>query len=283
MRGEYARTAVITGAASGFGRAMSVAWAEKGWKIGIADIDMEGAGKTLEMVEGAGGTGEVFNCNVRKLEDVQAMADHFFESWGEVGVVMNNAGVVDVGYVGDILIEDWERIIETSLMGVIYGCHAFVPRMKEHGRGHVVNTASLAGIASLPEMAPYNVVKAGTISLSETLRTELAPYGIGVTVICPSFFNTNLLSDMTCTDEWERDFSQATFTSARMTADEIAGMVVRAVERNRFYVLPQPSAKFLWLMKRMFPETLYKVIGVLLNSERGRSIFMWIARHGILG
>jgi NAD(P)-dependent dehydrogenase (short-subunit alcohol dehydrogenase family) len=283
MREEYARSVVITGAASGFGRAMSLAWAEKGWKIGIADIDMEGAGETLEMVERAGGTGEVFNCNVRKLEDVQAMADHFFESWGEVGVVVNNAGVVDVGCMGDILIKNWERIIETSLMGVIYGCHTFVPRMKEQGGGHVVNTASLAGIASLPEMAPYNVVKAGTISLSETLRTELAPYGIGVTVVCPSFFNTNLLSDMTCTDEWERDLSQATFASARMTADEISGMVVRAVEGNRFYVLPQPSAKLLWLIKRMFPETLYRVIGVLLHSQRGRNAFMWMARHGILG
>jgi NAD(P)-dependent dehydrogenase (short-subunit alcohol dehydrogenase family) len=283
MRGEYARSVVITGAASGFGRAMSVAWAEKGWRIGIADIDMEGAGETLEMVERAGGSGEVFNCNVRELEVVQAMADHFFESWGEVGVVVNNAGVVDVGCMGDIQIEDWERIIEINLMGVIYGCHAFIPRMKEHGGGHVVNTASLAGIASLPEMAPYNVVKAGTISLSETLRTELAPYGIGVTVICPSFFKTNLLSDMTCTDEWERDFAQATFAGARMTADEIAEMVVRAVERNRFYLLPQSSAKSTWLMKRMFPETLYRVLGVLLNSERGRNIFMWMARHGILG
>jgi len=283
MRGEYSRSAVITGAASGLGRALSLAWAEKGWKIGIADIDMEGAGETLEMVERAGGTGEAFNCDVRKPGDVQAMADHFFDAWDRVGVLVNNAGVVDVGRVGNIRIEGWERMIGTSLMGVIHGCHAFIPRMKEQGGGHIVNTASLAGIASLPEMGPYNVAKAGTISLSETLRTELAPYGIGVTVICPSFFNTNLLSDMTCTDEWERDFAQATFASARMTADEIAATVVRAVERNRFYVLPQHSAKFLWLMKRMFPETFYRILGVLLGLERGRNLFMWMARHGVLG
>lgn len=283
MKGEYLRSAVITGAASGFGRALSLAWAQKGWRIGIADIDMEGAGVTLAMVERSGGTGEVFRCDVRRKEEVEAMADHFFDAWGGVGVLVNNAGVVDVGRVGEIRMEGWERMIETSLMGVIYGCHAFVPRMKEQGEGHIVNTASLAGIASLPEMGPYNVAKAGVISLSETLHTELAPFGIGVTVVCPSFFNTNLLKDMTCTDEWERDFARATFSSARMTAEEIAGMVVRAVERNRFYVLPQPSAKFLWLMKRISPETVYKAIAFLFGSERGRGMLMWMARHGILG
>ena len=283
MRGEYTRSVVITGAASGFGRAMALVWAEKGWRIGIADIDMKGAGETLEMVEKAGGNGEVFNCNVRRPEDVQAMADHFFESWGEVEVVVNNAGVVNVGYMGDIRIEDWERMLETCLMGVIYGCHSFIPRMKEQGGGHVVNTASLAGIASLPEMGPYNIAKAGTISLSETLHTELAPYGIGVTVVCPSFFNTNLLNDMTCTDEWERDFAQTTFECARMTADHIARIVVRAVERNRLYVLPQHSAKLLWLTKRMSPETLYRFLRVLFKTDSGKTIFMWMARHGMMG
>jgi short-subunit dehydrogenase len=132
-------------------------------------------------------------------------------------------------------------------------------------------------------MAPYNVAKAGTISLSETLRSELAPHDIGVTVVCPSFFNTNLLDDMTCTDEWERDFARATFESAGMTADEIAGKVVRAVERNKLYVMPQPSAKFLWLVKRIAPGGLFSLLSYLNRSGRRDSIFMSMAKKGLMG
>ena len=190
MKANYPKNVVITGAASGLGRALALAWAREGWKIGIADIDTDGAAQTLTMVEQAGGTGEIFRCNVRNLEEIEAMADHFFASWGSVGVIVNNAGVADVGCVGDIHIENWERMLDTSLWGVIYGCHAFIPRMKEQGGGYIVNTSSAAGLICLPHMAPYNVAKAGVISLSETLKCELSSSGIGVTVICPTFFNT---------------------------------------------------------------------------------------------
>lgn len=110
-------SAVITGAASGLGRALALAWAERGWKIGVADVNEERARETLEMVREAGGSGEALSCNVRNPEDVRAMADHFFDSWGGVGVLVNNAGVADVGHMGEVKVESCQRIIETNLWG----------------------------------------------------------------------------------------------------------------------------------------------------------------------
>jgi NAD(P)-dependent dehydrogenase (short-subunit alcohol dehydrogenase family) len=249
-----AKTAVITGAGSGLGRAMALAWAARGWKIGAADLDGERAEETVGMVKRAGGDGEAFLCNVRNLMEVQAMADHFFSSWGEVGLLANNAGVGDAGLVGEVLIENWERIVETNLWGVIHGCHAFIPRMKEQGRGHIVNTASAAGFCNFPEMGTYNLVKAAVISLSETLRVELAPSNIGVTVLCPAFFSSNLGDALTYTDEAQKKLLDVVFSRAKLTADEVARNMVRAVSRNKLYVVPGTDAKVLWFVKRLAPS-----------------------------
>jgi NAD(P)-dependent dehydrogenase (short-subunit alcohol dehydrogenase family) len=175
MSVDYDRSAVITGAASGIGRELSLVYARRGWRIGLVDINMDEAAKTLEIVEEAGGSGETFKCNVREFDQVQAMADHFLDGWGKVGLLVNNAGVAAAGPVGDMPLQEWRRVMETNFWGVVYGCHTFVPRMKEQGAGHILNIGSIAGIAPIPEMPSYNTAKAGVISLSETLRIELAP------------------------------------------------------------------------------------------------------------
>ena len=273
---------VITGAASGLGRELSLALARKGCRIGIVDINLEGAEETLRMVESAGGSGEVYELDVRVVKDWEAMADHFFSSWGGVDVLVNNAGVVSLGHVGDIPIEDWEWIFSINFWGMLYGCHTFIPRMKEQGGGHIVNVASAGGLISLPELGPYNTTKAAVVSLSETLRSELASSKIGVTVVCPVFFKTNLLDDMRCTDEFQFEFSHATFEHARMAADEVAQAVVRAVERRQLYVVPQVPGKLFWLIKRMNPGLFYGSLAFLNRIGVGRSLFMWLVRKGLM-
>jgi len=273
---------VITGAASGLGRALSLALARKGCRVGIVDINTEGAQETLEMVEQAGGSGEIYELDVRVVIDWEAMADHFFRSWGGVDVLVNNAGVVSVGYVGDIPIEDWEWIFSINFWGMVYGCHAFIPRMKAQGGGYIVNVASAAWIMALPEMAPYNTTKAAVVALSETLRGELAPWKIGVTAVCPMFFDTHLLDDMRYTDEFEVEFAHATFDNARMTADEVAQAVVKAVQKRKLYIVPQASGKVLWMIKRLHPGLWHGVQAFLNRTGVGRSLFMWMARKGLL-
>ncbi len=269
---------VITGAGSGLGRALSLALAAKGCRIGIADINEETAHKTLEMVRERGGDGEVYRLDVSKPEEVEAMAEHFFQSWGAVDVLVNNAGVVSVGFVGDIPLEDWHWVFGVNFWGMLYGCHAFIPRMKAQGGGYIVNVASAAGLLTLPEMAPYNTTKAAVIALSETLRSELAPSKIGVTVVCPMFFNTNLLDNMRYTDDFEVEFSRTTFEHARM----VAASVVRAVERRLLYVVPQFSGKLFWFLKRMRPGIYHGTLAFFNRGDLGRRMLLWMACRGLI-
>lgn len=282
MSGEYSKTAVITGAASGIGRALAIAWAEQGWKVGVVDFNAEEADKTLAMVEKAGGKGETYQCDVRNLGEIQAMADHFFDTWGGVDLLMNNAGVGAAGEVGDIPVEEWRRVIDTDLWGVIYGCHAFLPRMKARGRGHIVNTASMAGVLSGAEMSPYNVSKAAVISLSETLKMELAPYNIGVTVICPMAVQTKVLETATYTDEFQRELAYVAMENVKMPIEDFTRKVTRAVERNRLYVVPHPTGKVLCMLKRISPPAFYGTAAFLSRQGLLKPLFMRMAEKGYI-
>jgi NAD(P)-dependent dehydrogenase (short-subunit alcohol dehydrogenase family) len=276
------KNVVITGAASGLGRSLALVLAGKGCRIGIADINEEGAKETLEMVKSRGGDGETFKLDVAKPEEVEAMAEHFFDAWGRIDLLVNNAGVAVAGFVGDIPLQNWEWIFGINFWGMVYGCHYFIPRMKEQGRGHILNVASAAGLLSMTEMSPYNTSKAGIIALSETLKVELAPDNIGITVLCPMFFDTNLLDDMRYTDEFETEFAHTTFECARMTCDEVAEKAVRAMEKGRLYCVPQGSGKFLWLNKRLAPDTFFNFEASLSKRGLFRPFFMWLARRGLV-
>jgi short-subunit dehydrogenase len=181
-----------------------------------------------------------------------------------VDIIINNAGVPVVGFMDKVSLEDWRFEIDIMLMSVIYGCRTFIPIFKKQGWGHIVNTASSAGIVSLPEMAPYNVTKAGVISLSETLRGELRGSNIGVTVVCPTFFKTNLMDQIRVTDEHQVKMANAFFDRFSFgTVESITRATLRAIAKNRLYVLPQPDSKLYWFMKRMTPHTFFNVNGFL--------------------
>jgi NAD(P)-dependent dehydrogenase (short-subunit alcohol dehydrogenase family) len=274
------KNAVITGAASGIGRALAVALAKEKCTILLADINEAGLKETAGLVRQAGGNGEVFLCDVSRLDDVIKMADHCFNTWGKVDILINNAGVVSTGFMGDIPVKDWEWIVSINFWGVVYGCHAFVPRMKTHGGGHIVNVASAAGIVSAPEMSPYNATKAAVISISETLKSELAPHNIGVTVLCPTFIKTNLMSTMRFTDEFQRHFSITSLDKAKMTPEKVARLTVRAIHRNRMYVLPQTAAKMLWISKRISPSGYYGFLALMARIGWGRKLMLFMARMG---
>jgi NAD(P)-dependent dehydrogenase (short-subunit alcohol dehydrogenase family) len=275
------KNAVVTGAASGLGRAIAIALAKKGWRVLVADINDKEAQATVKMVEQTGGTGEVMHCDVTRIEDVQNMADHCFKNWGRVDLLVNNAGVAVGGHTGDMPIKDWEWIVSINFWGMVYGCHVFIPKMKAQGKGYIVNVASNAGIASLPEMAAYNVTKAAIISLSETLKGELAANNIGVTVVCPTFFNTNLGQTMRYTNDFQITFAKAAFENARITSEKIADMTIKAMEKNKLYVLPQFSAKFIWIMKRISPSLFYNNMAFMMKKGFGEKLLLKLARWGM--
>lgn len=275
------KNVVITGAASGLGRSLAMVLARKGCRIGIADINTAGAEETLKIVKNSGGSGEIFKVDVSQAEEVEAMAAYFFGAWGSVDLLVNNAGVAVVGLIGDISLENWRWIFGINFWGMQHGCHFFIPRMKAQGHGFILNVASAAGLLSSGEMSPYNTSKAAIVSLSDTLKEELAPNNIGVTVLCPMFFKTNLTDSMRYTDKFELEVTQTAFNSARISSDKVAQMAIKAVEKGNLYCVPQLSGRILWAMKRNNPGRHHTFNAFLRKNNWARPLVMWLARNGL--
>lgn len=258
---------VITGSGSGLGRCLALDFAKMGWKVLVNDIDMDRAKDAEKAVNEAGGQAVAVKCDVTHWEDVENLAETAEKTWGGADIIVNNAGVPGVGFVEKIPVEDWRWIIDINLMSVVYGCKAFIPLFKKAGGGHIVNIASAAGIATLAEMGPYNVTKAGVIGLSETLRTELIRDKIGVTVACPTFFKTNLMDQCRYTDQHQVDMANAFFEKSLCTAEDVSRHIVKRVKKRKLYAIKQFDARFFWLFKRLFPETYYKFMGFVYSRR----------------
>lgn len=265
--------AVVTGAAGGLGRAFCLELARRGGRMVVADIDAAGAAQTVALVEQAGGKAFATSCDVARLDQVEHLAVLADEKLGGCDLVINNAGVAVGGAVGAVPIADWEWIMGINLWGVIYGCHVFVPRFKQQGRGHVINVASAAGLLSAGEMGPYNVTKAGVIALSETLASELRTHGVGVTVLCPTFFRTNISnSSRTTGNEDARAMVEKLMDRAKIQADGVARFALEAADRDELYAVPHGDGQWMWRLKRLVPERYYRtIVPKLMGAMRKRT------------
>lgn len=272
---------VITGAGGGLGRSLSLEFAKLGWKIGIVDINDAGSKETLKMVEQEGGQGEVFHTDVIDPKAIKEMADHFFSAWNGVDILVNNAGIALGGAVGDVPLEHWNTIVDIDFWGVLYGCHEFIPRMKTQGGGHILNIASAAGLLCLINMSPYNVTKAAVIALSETLKVEVAPDNIDITVACPMFFTTGLLDDMKTTEPFMEKVCQTAFQKGH-SADTIAKKLIKAVAKNKLYVVPMFFGRLFWLNKRLTPNLYYNLMAFLNRHGILKPLFLKLAKWGVL-
>jgi NAD(P)-dependent dehydrogenase (short-subunit alcohol dehydrogenase family) len=261
------RKAIITGAASGLGRALAVALGRKGWCLALADVNTAGCEETLRLVRQAGGEGFVEELDVRHIEEWEALRDRLKARWDNLDLLANNAGVAGSGLVGEYPIENWRWIIDVNLWNGINGCHTFVEWLKGNPRGaHILNTCSLAAIVSAPTMAAYNVTKAGMLALSETLYSELMPFNVGVTAICPAVFRTNLLDNARWCREEERTLFLRGFEQAKMTADDVAKAALRAMDRKQLYLLVPFESRMNWYLKRLAPTWLLKKVARMFET-----------------
>lgn len=256
MKSENQDRVFITGAASGLGKALALAYARKGSRVAIADVAGDRIDEAATEVAAAGGEVLSFKCDIRSESDIADAADAVGEAWGGLDVLVNNAGVAAAGTAIDTSMEDWQWMIDINLLGAVRVSKAFVPMMTEAGNGHVVNVASVAGIVQSPGMACYNVAKAGMIALSETMRNELAGFGVGVSVACPSFFKTNLLESYRGPDPGT-SIADKLMTRSRLTADDIADCMMRAVQKNEFFVFGHREAGIAYHFKRLLPGAFY--------------------------
>ena len=261
---------VITGAGSGLGRALSLRFAREGWRVGIADINLERAEETLEKVRAAGGNGFVQHCDVVVPQDFEALADRVKKEWGGVDVVINNAGIAAAGTVQATSLADWEAVININLLGVVRGCRTFIPMLLAQRSGHVVNIASFAAIASAPGMASYNVAKAGVFSLSESLRAEVFDEGVDVTVACPAFFRTNLLESFRGPDPTAKATVARIMERATVTAEDVANDIYQATMNGRFLVISHPDSRWQYRVKRAAPELFYREVRRMMKKMMDR-------------
>jgi NAD(P)-dependent dehydrogenase (short-subunit alcohol dehydrogenase family) len=251
---------VITGAGSGLGRAFAIEFARMGWNVGVADIDAKATKETAELVKCLGANALEIHCDVTKIDEILQTANLIKAEWGSLDILINNAGFAVGGRLNEIPLEQMERILKTNLEGTLLGCWAFIPLMKGQRSGYIVNVASSAGIACLPEMALYNITKAGIISLSETLRTELAPYNIGVSVVAPSLFKTNILNHSFFASPKNLERAIKYTNSFNLTAEKVAQVTIKSVQKNHFYIFPDWKGRWGWKAKRIFPKTYLKAI-----------------------
>lgn len=237
------RVAVVTGGASGIGRALCLALAAEGADVVIGDLDEAGMAETAAGVSRAGRRAIGVRTDVSRRADVEALADRAFAELGGAHVLCNNAGVAMWGGIESATHQDWEWAIGVNLWGVIHGIAAFVPRMIAQGQGgHVVNTASMAGLIASQGLGVYNTTKYAVVGLSETLQKDLRPYNIGVSVLCPMGVATAIRRSDRNRPAHLRNPApgpggEAALIGRTLPPDEVARMVVAGIRAGRLYVI----------------------------------------------
>jgi NAD(P)-dependent dehydrogenase (short-subunit alcohol dehydrogenase family) len=191
MRELAGKTAFVTGGAGGIGFAMGRAFAEAGMKVMLADIESEVLAGAVKSLHNVGPEVRGVRCDVADPASVDAAARETIDAFGKVHVVCNNAGVAAAGGIDNISLDNWRWVLDVNLMGVLHGIRSFLPHIRAHGEGgHIVNTASMAGMIAGPGFSPYAASKFAVVAMSEALAAQLKPLGIGVSVLCPGFVRT---------------------------------------------------------------------------------------------
>jgi NAD(P)-dependent dehydrogenase (short-subunit alcohol dehydrogenase family) len=259
------KTAFITGGASGIGFALGKAFAEAGMKVMLADIEADALASALKSLSAFGSNVRGVVCDVVDPDSVERAAQETFAAFGNVHVVCNNAGVAASGGIDNISLENWRWVLDVNVMGVVHGIRSFLPHIRDHGEsGHIVNTASMAGLQSEMGLSPYAASKYAVVSISEGLHKQLEPHGIGVSVLCPSFTRTQIGNSARNRQECYGPSEQIALDSAaakqitemqRLVQEgsepsEIAAHVVAGIRANKLYILTHPE--WFWEVEKRF-------------------------------
>ena len=257
MRNLKGKVAAVTGAASGLGRSMALAFAAEGMDVALGDVDETNLSLVEKEVNATGVRSAALRVDVSRAQDVEAFRDLALERLGGIHLVCNNAGVSPLGAVWETVAADWQWTLGVNLWGVIHGVRAFVPRLIAQNEGHIVNTASVSGLISPPGSGAYNVTKHAVVALSETLHHELRERNaaVGVSVLCPAYVPTGIVDsernrprDLPASERSAETLARQAMlrkavASGKISADQVAQAVVAAVKEERFYILTHPRIK----------------------------------------
>jgi NAD(P)-dependent dehydrogenase (short-subunit alcohol dehydrogenase family) len=253
------RTVLVTGAGSGIGRETALLAARRGADLVICDVDEAGLATTEASARGSGRSVLARRVDVADRDQMGDFAEAVHGQTAAVDVLVNNAGVGLAAGLLDTELADWDWIVSINLMGVVHGCHFFVPKMVARGAGgHVANVSSMAGFHASPALLAYTTTKFAVLGLSEALREELQPHGIGVSAICPGMFNTPITTSArargAADDPAVRERVVAMYRRRNYGPERVARNIFKAVERNRSVAPIAPEAWVAYAMKRVSPR-----------------------------
>ena len=254
----------ITGAGSGLGAAMARRFAEAGYDVAVTDINAQRASEVFDELSRSGVNGFSEVLDTTSESDWTRFHERVMAKWGGLDVLVNNAGVAAAGCCEETSMQDWQWVMDIDLMGVVRGCHQFLPLFREQDKddrsAHIINIASFAGMSSMPGLCAYGTAKAAVIALSEHLRTELADTGIGVSVICPAFVKTNLMDEFRSPNPGQQDMVKRWMEKSGVSADDVANAVLEAIDKRQFMVLTHGQTRWAYYLKRFWPERYFRVI-----------------------
>ncbi|MEV7013143.1 SDR family oxidoreductase [Streptosporangium sp. NPDC051022] len=259
------RTAIVTGGASGIGRAVCRELGGRGVHVVVADLDGAGAERVAGEIGGSG-----VRLDVTDARAVEDLVTGVRDDRGRLDFVFNNAGIAVGGTAEELTLDHWNRTIDVNLRGVVHGVHAAYPVMIRQGFGHIVNTASLAGLVPTPMMAPYAATKHAVVGLSLALRTEAAAHGVKVSVVCPGFVDTPLLDHVNPGLPRTRTGTSARRSAIRAqgrlySADALAGDIMRGLARDRALIVVPASGRLAWLGARLSPSLAVRVASLAVR------------------
>ena len=262
------RHVLITGAGSGLGRALAQEYASRGDVVCCADIAVDRAEETVGLLAGQGHFAA--HVDIASDESFNQLRELVNARFPKLDIVINNAGVASGGGLCSATMAQWQWMLDINLLGVVRGCRTFVPDFIARKSGHIINTASFAGLAGAPNIMTYGVAKAGVVALSEQLRAEVVRDGVKVSVACPAFFRTNLLESFREDGgSGMRRAAQRLMEQSKDTAESVARNIVDAADRGDFMILPTRNEAARWRMKRWFPEFYFrKLMQMIAEREQ---------------
>lgn len=252
------KTVLITGGASGLGEALALHYAKQGFEVCIADLNSERGHKVVDSITKSGGAAFFLSCDITNEADIETLKQQLLSRWQKVDVLVNNAGVATGGALEFEDIEQWQWVININVFGMVRMCRAFIPLMKQHGGGKIVNIASQAGITPAPLMGSYNASKAAVVSFSETMHLELTHDNIHVSVACPGFFSTNLDESLRSKQPGVAKLvSKMLHTYSDITAAQVAEAIYQDSENFKFMTITHKDGRTAFRMKRWLPAMRY--------------------------
>ncbi|MGH3516529.1 MAG: SDR family NAD(P)-dependent oxidoreductase [Haloechinothrix sp.] len=267
----HGKTAIVTGAASGIGREIARQLADKGALVLVTDIAGQAAERVAADIAEHGGAATAMTVDVASRQHIQAAVDHVVAGHGRLDYMVNNAGVAIFGEVEVVSLDDWDTIIDVNLRGVAYGTTIAYRQMVKQGHGHIVNTASVAGLVPVPLQAHYCATKHAVVGMAKTLSVEAAEHGVAVTAFCPAFVESGMFDNSTFHGTMAGADARSLVPIRPLATDRAVARLLRGLARRRRFVVTPFYGRLGWWLERFSPTLSSRLHRLTLRETRKRA------------